>query len=494
MKFRQQAVATAVSLILSSVFLQAPLAVANTTDNTVAMASTPKSDVAPADAVTAVKAAGETAAEVAKQAPVKNASEIAGEKAQEYIRLSKNKLRSKGRVDEFQFAHGVALVSLPSTDSQWADSRVIAMRQAQMKAREKFIKSRGVDITSEILSRQMRSNKGPEFTQADINAINNVVGSGSPSKFDTLLNKVVGLADAKLDQSLQEAGVDPVEYNAAPPEKRKVMMKKAIANTVTTRSKAEISGAPVVKMFEETDTTGRTAVAVVIRTSVKMRQKLSELRASKGNVQPDPVRRGPEPGSFLHANKEKLMYLFGAQVMTDDQGYPMILSFGQAGNDCDVMDPDECLDYRDFSYMEAESNAYAHISELYNLQGTTQRNVTTGQEKQKVKTARLVDGETETAEETVTRILKDIDQSSKLTSSVKGLVGIEEAYRWSVKHAVTGKEVNGVVLAWRPQREQMIRAIKKDKVKTPQAAPKPKQQAAPSAASNESMDLMEFDF
>ena len=431
MNCRKQVVASAISFALSAMLIQ-PV-----TANTAAITHS-----APAQTQEAVIAASKS--------EVKDALENVEKAASRHVAEQRRKFQSQGRSNEVFIAYGKALVSVSSTSPDWGDARVIAYQEAQNKARENFLRQLYAQVSSDIIKESFKTSALPEFTPDELQ---------SQSSAESLLNKVAAYSHAVLDSKLEEQGVDPAEFKAAPLEKRKTMMKQAFTKGVKTRSYGDLSGAMITNTFETTDVNGKTAVGVVLQTSVKMKNTLTELRSSKGVIAPDENRRGVNIEDYLEANEPNLMYEYGLRLFRDEEGYPVLLSFSQAGNSCNPADYEECADNREFSYIEAYNDAMSHFAEAYNLNGFTESETFKG--KQKTREARLTKNNqsTETSQETVTTILKETRALSKLQSEVKGLVGIYEAIRWSETHPISNREINGVVLAWRPQREQALRTF-----------------------------------
>ena len=143
------------------------------------------------------------------------------EKAQEFVIQKRRKFAQQNKQ---VFMHsGTAIISVKPTEAGWGDARVMAYREAQQKARESMLKQLYVSVASETIRRSFKTNKLPEFTPEEIQ---------SQSKLDAILTKLVALTDATLNTELAELGIDSTEFDAAPPTKRKEMMKKAITETV----------------------------------------------------------------------------------------------------------------------------------------------------------------------------------------------------------------------------------------------------------------------
>ncbi|MFP2770148.1 DUF6844 domain-containing protein [Oceanisphaera sp. KMM 10153] len=432
----------------------------------------------------AAQAPAQTEIEIIKAAEsgIGNAHQYVAERAEDYVSKRRQAYRQQGRNNEVFLQYGVADIGLRPTAPDWGDARTIAYLQAQTKAREALMRELYLDLGTEVARESFRTNKEPEFTREELQ---------TESKMDAMLGKLVAFADASLSKQLNELGVDAEEFDAAPLSKRKVMMRKAISRTVESRSRGEIGGAMIIKTFEVTDDNGNTSVAVVLSTSNKMKNLLASLQNSKGQVVPEPGKPGVNLDNFLASNKANLMYEYGVKMMRDEQGYPMLVSFGMAGNDCNPVDYEECNDNRDFAFIEAQQEAYAHISEAYNLYGSMRSSSSKGSQRERVQTlTQAGDGE-ESLQETTTKLLKETREMSKMSSSVKGLVGLAVAKRWTHKHPTSGREINGVVVAWHPQKEQAMRTFKAGKVPG-QPGQNGYQSGSNQGASLDLMDISDF--
>lgn len=389
----------------------------------------------------------------ASKSTTQDAYSYVEEKARKYILEKRRKFRAQNKQ---VFIHsGTAAIKLKPTEAGWADARVLAYAEAQQKARESLLKQLDNNVKTNTIRSAFKTDRLPEFTPEEIQ---------EQSKFEAILSKVVALTDATLDTKLEELGVDPSEYNAAPPSKRKKILENSITRNVITTSRANITGTQIMKSFEKTDADGRTAVSVVIATSNKKKNLLASLRKSKGNIEPSPEKAKNSVEDYLEMHRDNLMYQIGTKLHWDEKGYPVLLSFGMSGNSCNLADYEECISNREFSYMDAELNAWAHISEAYNLSGSIDSKSSATSSQTTTATVTLRDDKnTDLQKDPVAQVIKEINATSKMTSSVKGLTGIQEATRWSVKHPVTNREMNGVVLVWHPLAEQETRAFKENK-------------------------------
>ncbi|QJR81685.1 hypothetical protein CA267_013365 [Alteromonas pelagimontana] len=428
------------SLLITLITLLSPLAV---------YAQTSPENIAD-PAVESPQEPAATVEEVKENTGIDDAYAHVSEQATAFVDRKREQFRQKGK--QVFIYSGAAMISVRPTHPGWGDARVLAYQEALQKAREELLRQLYLDVSSETIRRSFKSNQLPEFSPEEMQS-SNMLGA--------VLDKLVALSDAVINEELEELGVDPAQYASAPPTKRKLMMQKAITQTISTRARGDISGTMTLKSYEATDDEGNTAVAVVIATSNKMKNMLADFRQSKGNITPQPNRAKQPINEYLVQNKENLMFTIGTKVLWDEKGYPVLASFGMAGNDCNPSDYESCVDNREFSFISARNSALANFAEAYNLRGKVESEQTKGKDRRKDSTATLTENrDTETVEETVTKLINETQQMSQMTSSVKGLVGIQTAFQWTVKHPITNREINGVVMLWHPETEKSTRSFK----------------------------------
>ncbi len=411
--------------------------------------------------VTDVTQPAQTTQEViqAAQAGVRDAMRDVDEKANQVVEEQTAAMKRLGRRD-IRIMYGSALVNARPAEGKWGDARVIAYQRAVMQAREKLLKQLYSEVSSEMVRESFRTNQLPEFTDTELK---------SQAGMEAALDMIVAVADTALEGRVEAMGIDSKAYAVADSTKRKIMMKKAFSKKTSTSSRGEISGTIVTRTFETTDVNGNTAVSVVLTTSNKMKNTLENLRLSKGSIAPDPSKARISIEDYLSQNQSNLMYQYGMSLIYDEMGYPVLISYAQAGNECNPVNYEECVDNRDFAFIEAENDAFSHFAEAYQLTGNIQTDTSKGEEKIKDATLTKTEDGQDIVESTVTQILKETQQMSRQTASIKNLVGIKEVMRWTENHPVTNKEINGIVLAWHPMNEQSIRAYKANK---PKAQPK----------------------
>jgi len=138
---------------------------------------------------------------------------------------------AKGQI----FYSAIETVSVDETNPQWAKWRVVAYKKAYMKIKQDFIES--------IYGKIVGSTLQEYFNDDSDNRLDFPV-PGDPralTKTGEVWDKLLALTGAKLDRALEDLGIDPAQYKAAPPEQRKTLFKnnlieKSVAWSLELRS------------------------------------------------------------------------------------------------------------------------------------------------------------------------------------------------------------------------------------------------------------------
>jgi hypothetical protein len=324
----------------------------------------------------------------------------------------------------------------------------------------------------------------PEFTEEEI---------ANPSKLASLVNKLLALGGGILDEKLKEMGIDPSEYDAAPLSKKKQLMMKGIEQQTCVRSMAELVGVVPVKTFEAHDENGNYVVAVAIVASPKFRAFAKEVLENRENVQPNPLKvGGPSVRDQILREKKALLHEFGIRRIYDEDGYPVLISYGQSGNGYVGEDFQMRMHYREAAYDFAKNQALANFALLMDAFGNASRKTSENSQVQEVATATLNKDSVFTRTDTFKEMIKILNRRVEVQGSIHDFPGIRELSRWTLKHPENGQEVDGVVFAWSPRSAALAQELKRDPMEKP-AAVQPKQQASGTAGSNVSKDFMSPD-
>lgn len=342
-----------------------------------------------------------------------------------------------------------ATVMQTGEGSDWVDYRNRAFRQAYIEALAKYLEYRGIDNTATLVRTKFDDKSIPRFRPEELRNV---------TKMDEVLDKIVALADGKINQQLDELGIDPSEYKALPKQKRKDLLRSCIAETGVTKATDELTGVMPVQTFEASNENGQHVVAVAIVASPKMRQFVDEVKTQRGNIAPNSKKAGGKMLYEVFSNDDQaLISAFGIRRMYDKDGYPVLVSFGQSGNTYTGPDYEERLDERETSYEYAKQQAMANFSFLLDSVGSLK--IKSEESACKVKNI-IVDENGREDRNTSKKIAKKLLKTINMRGKMRSQAGISELYRWTTKDPLYSKEVNGVILTWSPRAERTAYNLK----------------------------------
>ncbi|WP_106591777.1 DUF6844 domain-containing protein [Marinobacterium halophilum] len=384
-------------------------------------------------------------------------------------------------------AEGIAFVKVTPDAADWADHRLMAYKEALMHAQAQFIEFEGISTRAETVSKLFEDkSQMPKFLPKELQ---------SSSKLEEVLNKAVALAGGKLDEQLSELGINPDEFTAAPPEKRARLLENSISEQISTRARASLTGLMPVKTFEANDAQGRHAIAVIVVASDKMRQFVYDMKQSKGDLAPNPEKvGGPSLRERFNDNKTALIHEFGIRKMFDENGYPVLVSFGQAGTGYNGSDFNRQMNARKGAFLYAKGDAYANFAYLLNSVGNAELSTS---RKSMDATDGVVRAERDSvveSEEQRIEMVKAINNEISARGSISDLPGTRQLIRWTAKHPLHGNEINGVVYVWHPVSEQNARDMRDFKPKrTEQVQIQERKATTGTSGVSQSRDLMSAD-
>ncbi len=399
-------------------------------------------------------------------------------------------LAAKSERGEVFLGQGFGVVKANPDSRDWADHRIMAYKEALMGAQGQFIEWEGIRARAETVSRffDARGDRSqmPTFEPEELRNTN---------KLAELLDKAMALAGGMLDEQLRELGIDPEEFKAAPAEKRARLFENSISENIAINARASLTGLVPVKTFEAHDADGNHAIAVVVVSSDKMRQFVYDMKNSRGDMAPNPERASPVPlRDQFAADKQALIKEFGIRKMFDENGYPVLISFGQAGTGYSGSDFSQKMDARKGAFLYAQADAYANFAYLLNSTGTADLETVRSSRKTTDGIATLEQDNVVQSEETRMELVKTINNEIAARGSISDLPGTRQLMRWTAKHPQYGNEINGVVYIWHPLSEQNARAMRDFKpTRTTQSAQLPQNRSSGQAGTSQSRDLMSAD-
>lgn len=379
-----------------------------------------------------------------------------------------------------------ARVKVNATDPDWANYRTMAFEEAVLNAQAAYMKFLGVSVRAEALKSVRNDPSMPTFSRCEL---------GNTNKFEEILEKAIAVVGGKLDAMLIENGLKPDHFKTLPKVKQKELLRNSIEKRTITSACANLTGMIVVQTFEASNTEGRHEVAVAVVASPKFKQWVGSIVSNKGDLPKNPSKAGgPTVRSIVGKDKAALFQQFGIRRVYDQDGYPVLVSYGQAGNPYHGTDYDQRSEQRELALNMADSIAYANFAFLFNSHGTFNQDA--GQqviEKTLAKVELQSDGTTFGSKERTKEFLNTLTQNIKARGHVSNLPGVRKLTSWTYQHPEYNQEIVGVVYVWSPKSNNIARALRKDTTVKKKKAVVQKAKPTGSAKAVMGQDMMDAD-
>ena len=375
------------------------------------------------------------------------------------------------------YYRAVMRVSAKPSSPSWVKSRQIAFEKALLKAQSEYVFNnfgRNTVKTEQTIQAD-NSDNAYDFDENKV----------TRSQIGALYDKAVALGQAKLNELLVDAGVDPAEYEAIPKAQRKTLYLNSYLTTSIKNAIGESSGLLPVRTFEGSDGSGNHAIGVVMIRSDKLQQLASDMSRQREPFMT--ATKGKPLSRYIDFSGEQLATQFGVRVVFNEQGKPQVLSYGQWGFGYEGKNESRLDRARSHSADKADAVAIDALTIFMNSRLAYENESTSGEvinnfiEKQ---------GE-EVTEEDITTIIDKMNQEIKLSASAK-LSGTRIVKRWKYKHPY-GHEIIGRVRMWSMDGVEQSKAISSFKPKAKSNASSAKSGAAVQSSAKGAQSGLDFD-
>jgi hypothetical protein len=355
----------------------------------------------------------------------------------------------------------VADVRVSGSHPDWVRYRTLAYDRALMGAQTEYIKQQGQHIASETVASLFKAanQDPPPFDPG---------AAGAPGQLNDILRKVAGFVGGKLDEKLRELNIDPKESERAAPPQRHVQLREAFNKSTVSRSFGELVGMMPVKTFEGHDGAGNYRIGVVAVASPAMKELAQQVLRARGQFPADPARAG-NPRDVLR-DKDDLARQFGVRRLFDEEGSPVILSFGQWGIAPGSSGAAAEAMYR-VALQQAKSLADAQIAEFLAASADFEGKTEVGELMEQA-VNRMPDGYVG-QEATVTQLLDGRNQVARRRSQAQ-VTGLRDLGTWTHRHPETKQLIIGAVRIWSATHERTVRAIRDQRAAPAATGPAPR--------------------
>lgn len=357
---------------------------------------------------------------------------------------------------------GTANVPVPITHPDWINARVQTFNQAVIQAQVSAIRTLNSSIQNETVGRFFQAaNLDPPPLQSG-GALER------PDLAADLARRILGVARGRLDAELRELGINPEDFNRQPEPVRHQQFLQAIRSRSVIRASASLSAYQPVATFEGHNGQGLYSIGVVLVGSQRLRDVAAQI-AARRPFEPDSSRAG-NPDELLR-DPRLLIDDFGVRLLYDQQGLPVIFSFGQAGAPNVGNDSVSQQMARDGAERQAITLADVQIAAFIRASAEYREESEVGQQAER-SALRMADGFIN-QQDAVVSFLNGRDETIRRRTDVQNLAGITTRRRWAQRHPIANQMIYGVVRSWSAAAEANARLIRDGRPPTPTATPAP---------------------
>jgi hypothetical protein len=394
--------------------------------------------------------------------------------------------RSLQQRDDVLVVEGTAFVALNADDKRWPKARSLGYQQAFMDAMGKYVSL----IRSRVTSRLIREQFEEDLDESELTFDPE---DSVSSQLERISEKVAILGERKLDQALSNSGMNEEEIARLTPAQKKTTFSDRMTRRTTIEAFGSAAGLVPIKTFEAIDNEGNTAIGVVAASSRRMRGLSTRIARGK-SIAPDADRaRRSIAEQLAEMHDDELVDQFGVRVYWDEQGYPVIVAFGQWGFSNEGLNKRKIARRRDFAGAQAENDARAHLVTFIRAATRFTEESTVGADVEEAFNV-MPDNTVEEGEVETARLADVLVKKASVTSQAE-LTGMATSRTWSARHPdLESQEIVGAVVTWSPAAEKAVRAAVRDD--EPPEPPAQQERPAPRGTSTrqsrEDMDSSDF--
>lgn len=346
------------------------------------------------------------------------------------------------------FGYSIVTVEGSHSHPDWGKQRVLAFQRAMADIENNYIQFSGQQIASERLTEYFSDNAF-EAEEFDWSA------SGNDAAWRRMFNKAVALTEAQLDNLLRESGVSPQDFDQMTAEQKQIEFRDSIQREVSRESFGNLAGMITVRTYEGFDEDGNYKVAVVSGVSENMKQLAYQIQHSRGDIAPSSDRRDTLT-PILSRTAEQMVMDYGIRRLYDENGYPVLVSFGQWAVSYQGEDSRRVDRHRDAAYRQAEIQADAALAEFIRSRATY---ADSSEIASVYEESTTVDENNQFSAQAGSSITDIIRESSSRNTNIN-VTGIANLRRWHTQHPQNPDQlIVGVVRYWSPVNETNAREI-----------------------------------
>ena len=347
------------------------------------------------------------------------------------------------------FYKSKAVVRVPSNHPGYAKELVLAYEKAMLELQVAFILQNYGTITTKRISEFMSDDSESARKFDDSKAVNPVPPKSSGTKMD--MDKLLADIDARVDQYLVRQGESREKISRmSVPEKKQLFRNNLIRETVKNAVQNMRGLVPVqTRLFTLSTSNGeRTQIGIIAVQSEKTRQFAEDIRMQRTSMVKG---SGKVIDEYLPKTDAELLNEFGFRFAYDENGHPMLISYGRWGVASESPDPTRHLMNVENAQRTAQTLAEAWIAEFAGtrlqvldarIQGSVMEEIAT-------RITHYENAEKIGTEDAIENIGNTIDKSlrSAKSDATISLKGTSEIKVWEEKDS-SGQIHVGSIITW----------------------------------------------
>lgn len=344
--------------------------------------------------------------------------------------------------------YSTAEVSVGPENPNWAKHRVFAYEKALLDIENQYLTTQNQSIKAEKIKEFFKnvSDVVPDFKPEDM---------GEPGKVKVLLDKLLAVAEGKLDKILDQLGVDKEQFNRTPKAQRHTLLSQNLSKSTIVESIGSLAGLIPIQTFEGFNSQKEHVVGVIGVATPIIKQFAYGILHNRGQFKPT-KEKGKDLYELFSKDDNLLIDQFGIRKMKDEDGYPVLISFGQWANSKTTGDKRLIRSYRKAAKGQAEASAKNQIALFLAGNSVYQSTADMGEQFEESYT---VHHDNYKEQDLINAIMDGLRKKSISRAKVT-MSGLVQLYSWITKHPQYGHEIVGVVMKWSPQDEKQARELR----------------------------------
>lgn len=328
------------------------------------------------------------------------------------------------------FYFGQAVVNVPPTDPNYGKELQIAYEKAIIDLQGKYIKELYGKITAERIATQFkdRSSNARDFDPVELE---NQVNKG---QIGQIFDKMLQVTENKLDAMLSEQGVPEEDIQRLQVEQKKKLYQNNFVTETMTRAFGSMTGlVPYQTKIASRERNGKSTVSLGVIAIIS--DKTQQFAYDIAKKRPSTIKGTPKAlNDVVPTDSKTLMDQYGLRFTYDEQGRPMLISFGRWAVSGKEEDPVILEGEIGMAKDQARMTAETDISFFINSSVAFNEKTTKGSIKEKVitKVSEVVNNKVDNedlSEKTITESIDKFAQETKARTK-SDLRGTSQVRTW----------------------------------------------------------------